>query len=59
MLIRDLAVIVTGGRSGLGAATVKLFSDLGAKVAFFDIDEAAASENVEAAGVTVFPCRPT
>jgi NAD(P)-dependent dehydrogenase (short-subunit alcohol dehydrogenase family) len=35
------AAIVTGGASGLGAATAKALTALGARVAIFDIDETA------------------
>jgi NAD(P)-dependent dehydrogenase (short-subunit alcohol dehydrogenase family) len=38
MEINGTAAIVTGGASGLGAATVRLLSHLGAKVAIFDMN---------------------
>lgn len=38
MLIKDQPVLVTGGASGLGAATARHFSALGAKVAVLDFD---------------------
>ncbi|KAK4085555.1 uncharacterized protein Triagg1_545 [Trichoderma aggressivum f. europaeum] len=37
MNVRDRIVVVTGGLSGLGAATVKLMSSLGASIAVFDL----------------------
>ncbi|KAL7942662.1 NAD(P)-binding protein [Trichoderma barbatum] len=37
MCVQDKIVIVTGGLSGLGAATVKLMSSLGASIAVFDL----------------------
>ncbi|KAM0265118.1 hypothetical protein ACHAQJ_000270 [Trichoderma viride] len=37
MDVQDKIVIVTGGLSGLGAATVKLMSSLGASIAVFDL----------------------
>lgn len=42
MEIRDCAAIVTGGASGMGAATARLLSKLGAKVTLLDINLPAA-----------------
>jgi NAD(P)-dependent dehydrogenase (short-subunit alcohol dehydrogenase family) len=42
MQIKDLAAVVTGGGSGLGAATAAHLASLGCKVAVVDINEAAA-----------------
>ena len=42
MRIQGIAVIVTGGASGLGAATARYLSEQGARVAALDLDEAAA-----------------
>jgi NAD(P)-dependent dehydrogenase (short-subunit alcohol dehydrogenase family) len=39
--LKDRAVFITGGASGIGAAFVQAFHDQGAKVGFVDIDEAA------------------
>ena len=36
---KDKVVIVTGGASGIGEATCRLFAQEGAKVALFDIDD--------------------
>ena len=52
--------IVTGGASGIGAATAQKLGELGASVAIFDIDEAEGrlrSEELRAAGIvsTVYP----
>jgi NAD(P)-dependent dehydrogenase (short-subunit alcohol dehydrogenase family) len=38
------AAIVTGGASGLGAATARMLADAGAKVAIFDVNKKAAAE---------------
>ena len=40
-------VIVTGGASGIGRATVRAFADEGAKVAIWDVDENAGNKLVE------------
>ena len=40
--LKDRAVLITGGASGIGASTVAHFVVQGAKVAFIDRDEAAA-----------------
>lgn len=42
MQINDMAALVTGGGSGLGAATAEHLAALGAKVAVADINQAAA-----------------
>jgi len=44
MDIRGHAAIVTGGASGLGAATARMLAQAGAKVAIFDVNEKAAAE---------------
>jgi NAD(P)-dependent dehydrogenase (short-subunit alcohol dehydrogenase family) len=48
MQLKDQAAIVTGGASGLGAATARRLASLGAKVAVFDLNtklaEAVAAE---------------
>jgi NAD(P)-dependent dehydrogenase (short-subunit alcohol dehydrogenase family) len=50
MILRDIGVIVTGGASGLGAATARLLADQGAKVAIFDLDERAGAEEAQRIG---------
>src|SRR5882762_4731181 len=40
--LKDRAVFVSGGGSGIGASIVEHFAEQGAKVAFVDIDEAAS-----------------
>jgi NAD(P)-dependent dehydrogenase (short-subunit alcohol dehydrogenase family) len=44
MDIRGQAAIVTGGASGLGAATARMLAEAGAKVAIFDVNNKAAAE---------------
>ncbi|MEP7030602.1 MAG: SDR family NAD(P)-dependent oxidoreductase, partial [Pseudolabrys sp.] len=44
MEIKGQSAIVTGGASGLGAATARALATAGAKVAIFDINEKAAAE---------------
>ena len=44
MEIKGHAAIVTGGASGLGAATARTLAAAGAKVAVFDVNEKAAAE---------------
>jgi NAD(P)-dependent dehydrogenase (short-subunit alcohol dehydrogenase family) len=44
MEIKGHAAIVTGGASGLGAATARMLAEAGAKVAIFDVNEKAAAE---------------
>src|SRR5579885_597428 len=44
MDIKGHAAIVTGGASGLGAATARMLAAAGAKVAIFDVNKKAAAE---------------
>ena len=44
MDIRNHAAIVTGGASGLGAATARMLAEAGAKVAILDVNDKAAAE---------------
>jgi NAD(P)-dependent dehydrogenase (short-subunit alcohol dehydrogenase family) len=44
MEIKGQAAIVTGGASGLGAATARALAAAGARVAVFDVNEKAAAE---------------
>jgi NAD(P)-dependent dehydrogenase (short-subunit alcohol dehydrogenase family) len=50
MDLTDRLVVVTGGGSGLGAATAAILADAGAKVVLFDRDEAAASAHAARIG---------
>jgi NAD(P)-dependent dehydrogenase (short-subunit alcohol dehydrogenase family) len=45
--LRDRAVIVTGGASGIGEAIVTAFALQDAKVAFLDIEDAAAKQLIQ------------
>jgi NAD(P)-dependent dehydrogenase (short-subunit alcohol dehydrogenase family) len=59
MDIRGHAAIVTGGASGLGAATARMLAEAGAKVAIFDINqEAAADTAIDINGLAI-PCDVT
>ena len=54
MLLKDQAVIVTGGASGLGAATARKLAAQGAKVAMFDLNaKLAETVAAELKGVAV------
>jgi NAD(P)-dependent dehydrogenase (short-subunit alcohol dehydrogenase family) len=44
MDIKGHAAIVTGGGSGLGAATARMLAEAGAKVAVFDVNQKVAAE---------------
>ncbi len=44
MEIAGQSAIVTGGASGLGAATARMLAEAGAKVAIFDVNRKAAAE---------------
>lgn len=50
MKIQDKVVVITGGASGLGQATVRYFSELGARLAIFDINEEAGNITVAELG---------
>jgi NAD(P)-dependent dehydrogenase (short-subunit alcohol dehydrogenase family) len=44
MDIRGQAALITGGASGLGAATARMLAEAGAKVAILDVNQKAAAE---------------
>ncbi len=56
MRINGLAAMVTGGGSGLGAATASLLAELGAKVAVVDINQAAAEAQAAKIGGIGIAC---
>jgi D-xylose 1-dehydrogenase len=45
--LRDVAVVITGGATGIGAAMVEQFALQGARVAFLDLDEHGAAELIQ------------
>lgn len=47
MKIKNCTAVISGGASGMGAATAKMLSAAGAKVAIFDINIAAAKKIAE------------
>jgi NAD(P)-dependent dehydrogenase (short-subunit alcohol dehydrogenase family) len=54
MDIRGHAAIVTGGASGLGAATARMLAEAGAKVAIFDVNaKAAAAVAIDIDGLAI------
>ncbi len=52
MQIKGLAAIVTGGASGLGAATAEMLAKEGAKVTLFDMNEEVGQAHAEKIGGT-------
>jgi NAD(P)-dependent dehydrogenase (short-subunit alcohol dehydrogenase family) len=56
MDIEGQAAIVTGGASGLGAATARALAAAGAKVAVLDVNERAAAELAGEIGGLAAPC---
>ncbi|MGE4014529.1 MAG: SDR family NAD(P)-dependent oxidoreductase, partial [Alphaproteobacteria bacterium] len=50
MNLKGHSAIVTGGGSGLGEATARLFAQLGAKVAIFDMNMQGAERVAKAIG---------
>ena len=56
MNLQGLAAVVTGGASGLGAATAKLLAEGGCKVAVLDINEAAAQASAARFGGIGIAC---
>jgi len=52
MQIKGVAAIVTGGASGLGAATAEMLAKEGAKVTLFDMNEEVGKAHAEKIGAT-------
>jgi NAD(P)-dependent dehydrogenase (short-subunit alcohol dehydrogenase family) len=59
MEIAEQAAIVTGGGSGLGAATARALAAAGAKVAVLDVNEKAAAEVASEIGGLAIACDVT
>lgn len=55
----DIAAVVTGGASGLGAATAAALAAKGVKVGVLDLNEAAGREHAERIGGTFAHCDVT
>lgn len=53
--LKDKAVFITGGGSGIGAAIVEHFCAQGSKVAFCDIDEKASSALIDTIAAQDYP----
>ena len=53
MLLQDKTVVMTGGASGIGRATVLMLAKEGARVLLGDINEAGAEETIKMSGGTV------
>ena len=56
MDVRGVPAIVSGGASGLGAATARALAGSGAKVAVLDLNEAAARAVADEIGGAAFAC---
>ena len=59
MDIAGHAAVVTGGASGLGAATARMLAQAGAKVAIFDVNQTAAAEVAIGINGIAIPCDVT
>ena len=60
MQLKDVAVLITGGGSGLGAATARAMAAKGAKIAVLDQSkENAEKVAAEVKGVALSPTSPT
>lgn len=57
--LRDRAVLITGGASGIGAEMVAAFTAQNARVTFVDIDVAAGTEVAAKTGANFVPCDVT
>jgi NAD(P)-dependent dehydrogenase (short-subunit alcohol dehydrogenase family) len=59
MDIRDNAFLITGGASGLGAATARLFAEHGGKVVLADLNEPAGTQLAKELGGVFVKCDVT
>lgn len=59
MEVQEMAAIVTGGGSGLGAATARALAKQGARVTILDLNKAAAEAVAEEIGGISFSCDVT
>lgn len=57
MDIKDKVAIVTGGASGLGEATTRLYAEMGASVAIFDLDQERGKAIAQELGERVIYCQ--
>ena len=56
MDVKGQSVVITGGASGLGAGTARLFVESGAKVAVFDRNQELAEETANSLGCLAVQC---
>ncbi len=59
MEIQNIGVVITGGASGMGAATGKLLAGLGAKVSLLDVNMQALTETANKINATPIQCDVT
>jgi NAD(P)-dependent dehydrogenase (short-subunit alcohol dehydrogenase family) len=59
MQLQGIPAIVTGGGSGLGAATARMLAEAGAKVALFDRNKAAIEAVAQEIGAAAIECDVT
>lgn len=59
MEIKNMAAIVTGGASGMGAATARRLAEAGAKVALFDVNQAQVEQVAKEIGGLGLVCDVT
>lgn len=59
MQIKQMSAIITGGASGMGAATARMLTKQGAKVALLDLNKAAADNIATEIGAIAIQCDVT
>jgi NAD(P)-dependent dehydrogenase (short-subunit alcohol dehydrogenase family) len=57
--IKNMTAVITGGASGMGAATATLLRELGANVALLDVNEQAITATAKKIGAQGFVCDVT